>query len=219
MVLGRVKDLNLELNDEESRELTERFINDANEISGDIVLRAAKRGRNASELMGVVLSRYLVRPQINQDGRGVTKGDTEAVRFFRKGADAGDGEAMAGLGFMYTLGRGVAKDEIEAVRLYRAAMETGNSRGTSDLAWMYLHGRGVAKHEAEAVRLYRKAAEAGNTNSIVDLGIMYAEGYGVAKDAAEAVRLYREAVEAGNIRGTKPSGSIARLLMPATCRR
>jgi S-DNA-T family DNA segregation ATPase FtsK/SpoIIIE len=61
MVFGRVKDLNLELNDAECRELTEKFINDANEVSGDIVLRAAKRGRNASELMGVVLSRYMIR--------------------------------------------------------------------------------------------------------------------------------------------------------------
>ena len=64
MVLGRVKDLNLELEDHECRKLTERFINDANEISGDIVLRAAKRGRNASELMGVVLSRYLIRHEL-----------------------------------------------------------------------------------------------------------------------------------------------------------
>jgi DNA segregation ATPase FtsK/SpoIIIE, S-DNA-T family len=64
MVLGRLKDLNLELEDHECRKLTERFINDANEISGDIVLRAAKRGRNASELMGVVLSRYLIRHEL-----------------------------------------------------------------------------------------------------------------------------------------------------------
>jgi S-DNA-T family DNA segregation ATPase FtsK/SpoIIIE len=64
MVLGRVKDLNLELDDHQCRELTERFINDANEISGDIVLRAAKRGRNASELMGVVLSRFLIRYEL-----------------------------------------------------------------------------------------------------------------------------------------------------------
>jgi S-DNA-T family DNA segregation ATPase FtsK/SpoIIIE len=64
MVLGRVKDLNLELNDAECKELTEKFINDANEISGDIVLRAAKRGRNASELMGVVLSRYMIRHEL-----------------------------------------------------------------------------------------------------------------------------------------------------------
>jgi S-DNA-T family DNA segregation ATPase FtsK/SpoIIIE len=69
MVLGRVKDLNLELNDAECKELTEKFINDANEISGDIVLRAAKRGRNASELMGVVLSRYMIRHELGTTRR------------------------------------------------------------------------------------------------------------------------------------------------------
>lgn len=69
MVLGRVKDLNLELSDGECKELTEKFINDANEISGDIVLRAAKRGRNASELMGVVLSRYMIRHELGATRR------------------------------------------------------------------------------------------------------------------------------------------------------
>ncbi len=69
MVLGRVRDLNLELSDADCRELTERFIADANEISGDIVLRAAKRGRNASELMGVVLSRYLIRHELGTNRR------------------------------------------------------------------------------------------------------------------------------------------------------
>jgi S-DNA-T family DNA segregation ATPase FtsK/SpoIIIE len=69
MVLGRVRDLNLELNDAECRALTEKFINDANEISGDIVLRAAKRGRNASELMGVVLSRHMIRHELGTGRR------------------------------------------------------------------------------------------------------------------------------------------------------
>jgi S-DNA-T family DNA segregation ATPase FtsK/SpoIIIE len=64
MVLGRIRDLNLDISDSDARNLTERFINDANDISGDIVLRAAKRGRNASELMGVVLSRYMIRYEI-----------------------------------------------------------------------------------------------------------------------------------------------------------
>lgn len=64
MVFGRLTDLNLELSDVDTRNLTERFINDANDISGDIVLRAAKRGRNASELIGVVLSRYMIRHEI-----------------------------------------------------------------------------------------------------------------------------------------------------------
>jgi DNA segregation ATPase FtsK/SpoIIIE, S-DNA-T family len=69
MVFGRLKNLNLELDDSETQRLTERFINDANDISGDIVLRAAKRGRNASELIGVVLSRYLIRHEIGTERR------------------------------------------------------------------------------------------------------------------------------------------------------
>ena len=69
MVFVRVKDLNLELSDAQCRDLAERFINDANEISGDLVLRAAKRGRNASELMGVVLSRYMIRHELGVDRR------------------------------------------------------------------------------------------------------------------------------------------------------
>ncbi|MBI4657423.1 MAG: DNA translocase FtsK, partial [Verrucomicrobia bacterium] len=55
--------------DAEYSDLAERFNNDANEISGDIVLRAAKRGRNASELMGIVLSRYMIRHELGTDRR------------------------------------------------------------------------------------------------------------------------------------------------------
>jgi S-DNA-T family DNA segregation ATPase FtsK/SpoIIIE len=69
MVLGRIKDLNLELSEVDARKLTEKFIDDANDVSGDIVLRAAKRGRNASELMGVVLSRHLIRYELGTNRR------------------------------------------------------------------------------------------------------------------------------------------------------
>jgi DNA segregation ATPase FtsK/SpoIIIE, S-DNA-T family len=64
MVQSRVRDLNLELEAVDERGLAERFIEDAKEISGDIVLRAAKRGRSASELMGIVLSQFLIRQEL-----------------------------------------------------------------------------------------------------------------------------------------------------------
>lgn len=67
MVLGRLKALNLEAADINYEALSDRFIQDANDISGDIVLRAAKRGRNASELIGIVLSRYLIRNELGND--------------------------------------------------------------------------------------------------------------------------------------------------------
>jgi DNA segregation ATPase FtsK/SpoIIIE, S-DNA-T family len=68
MVLSRLKALNLELDELSYQGLADKFIDDAKDISGDIVLRASKRGRNASELMGVVLSRFLVHRELGLDG-------------------------------------------------------------------------------------------------------------------------------------------------------
>jgi S-DNA-T family DNA segregation ATPase FtsK/SpoIIIE len=67
MVLSRLRDLNTGLTDGELIELSARLISDANELSGDIVLRAAKRGRSASELIGLVLSCFLVRHELGAD--------------------------------------------------------------------------------------------------------------------------------------------------------
>jgi len=64
MIISRISDLNLDLDGKHRKQLAEKFIKDANDISGDIVLRAAKRGRNASELMGVVLSRFLINQEL-----------------------------------------------------------------------------------------------------------------------------------------------------------
>lgn len=67
MLNNRINDLIPDMPEEEIRALAQRFIDDANLISGDIVLRAAKRGRNASELMGIVLSHYLAKWEIGLD--------------------------------------------------------------------------------------------------------------------------------------------------------
>lgn len=66
MVLSRVKALNLGLDEQAYQKLADKFIEDAKDISGDIVLRAARRGRNASELLGVVLSRYLTQHEFGE---------------------------------------------------------------------------------------------------------------------------------------------------------
>ncbi|MBI4817750.1 MAG: DNA translocase FtsK [Deltaproteobacteria bacterium] len=64
MVRRRLHDLNLAFTEEAAERVVQQLIRDANDISGDIVLRAAKRGRNASELIGLVLSRYLVKHEL-----------------------------------------------------------------------------------------------------------------------------------------------------------
>lgn len=67
MLLARLRSLNLGLADEAMGLLADRFIDVANSLSGDIVLRAAKRGRSASELMGLVLSQFLVSRELGTE--------------------------------------------------------------------------------------------------------------------------------------------------------
>lgn len=59
MIVRRLELLHLDLQRADLERLADKLIADANDVSGDIVLRAAKRGESASELIGVVLSRYL----------------------------------------------------------------------------------------------------------------------------------------------------------------
>ena len=67
MLVRRLKALHLDLEEADYQHLAEKFREDANRISGDIVLRAAKRGRNASELIGVVLSRFLIYHELSDN--------------------------------------------------------------------------------------------------------------------------------------------------------
>lgn len=57
---SRLRSIDPDYSDAERDGLITRLVNDANLLSGDIVLRAAKRGNNASELLGIVLSKFLV---------------------------------------------------------------------------------------------------------------------------------------------------------------
>lgn len=71
LIRRRLEALNLGLDKDEIEQLTEKFINEANALSGDIVLRAAKRGKFASELIGVVLSKLLIASELgNSDAIG-----------------------------------------------------------------------------------------------------------------------------------------------------
>jgi TPR repeat protein len=69
-----------------------------------------------------------------RDGTGVAKDETEAARWFRKAADAGNSRAMANLGTAYENGGGVKKDLEEAVRWYRKAADAGNDFARAALA-------------------------------------------------------------------------------------
>ncbi|MGV7181086.1 FtsK/SpoIIIE domain-containing protein [Xanthomonas axonopodis] len=60
LVRRRLDELNLQLNASEVQAAADKAKRDALSVSGDIVLRAAKRGVSAGEMIGLVLSRYLL---------------------------------------------------------------------------------------------------------------------------------------------------------------
>ncbi|MNR96921.1 DNA translocase SpoIIIE [compost metagenome] len=64
LVRRRLSELSLGLDPARLDTLAQKLIVDANAISGDIVLRAAKRGVSAGELIGLVLSRALIAEEI-----------------------------------------------------------------------------------------------------------------------------------------------------------
>lgn len=64
LVLRRLAELSLGLPDDRLAALAQRMIEEACRISGDIVLRAAKRGVSAGELIGLVLSHAIVAEEV-----------------------------------------------------------------------------------------------------------------------------------------------------------
>ncbi len=60
LVRRRLDELKLQLTSDEVSEAAEKAKRDALSVSGDIVLRAAKRGVSAGEMIGLVLSRHLL---------------------------------------------------------------------------------------------------------------------------------------------------------------
>ncbi len=65
LIRRRLGELGLTLDDYELDTVAARMKKDALSVSGDIVLRAAKRGVSAGEMLGLVLSRYLVAEELS----------------------------------------------------------------------------------------------------------------------------------------------------------
>jgi len=129
------------------------------------------------------------------EGEGVPKDETEAVKWYRLAAEQGHATAQFNLGVMYDEGEGAPKDETEAVKWYRLAAEQGYATAQYNLGVMYDEGEGVPKDETEAVKWYRLAAEQGYAPAQYNLGVMYEVGEGIPQDKAEAAKWFRLAAE------------------------
>jgi hypothetical protein len=58
-------------------------------------------------------------------GKGISRDDGQAMKYFRAAADQGNAQAEYNVGFMYDNGRGVPRDDAQAVSWYRKAAAQG----------------------------------------------------------------------------------------------
>jgi TonB family protein len=130
-------------------------------------------------------------------GRGVPQDYAEAVKWYRKAADAGYARAQFNLGMSYVRGQGVMIDYGEAVKWFRKLADRGFAPGQTNLGIAYSTGRGVPRDIDEALKWFRLAADAGNAVAQFNLGLAYKQGEGVPQDISEAKKWFGLAAEQG----------------------
>jgi TPR repeat protein len=152
-------------------------------------------------------------------GLGVDQDKTEAIKWYKKAADAGDTEAEWQLGVKYNLGDGVDIDKQKALQWYLKVANTPKSKyfnfvssgvaeAQRNIGYLYRDGGGVAKDTQEAFGWFMKAAENGENYSQYEVAKAYETGVGVLQDKQEAFKWYQKAAYQGNKLAQQKVGSI-----------
>ena len=136
-------------------------------------------------------------------GRGVSKNDQEATRWYYRAVQGGERNALNSLyrmaesgsvygefvlGVLYFEGRGVPRDLKASAGWMTRAAKQKFPLAAHYLGDMYLTGKGVEKDEAAAVQWYTVAAEQANPISMAVLGGLYKSGRGAELDRVEAFK-------------------------------
>ncbi len=95
-------------------------------------------------------------------GKGVSRNDAEAVRWYRAAAEQNHRVAQYNLGNMHQLGRGVPKSCRTAVEWYARSSMNNYPPGLYGLGRMYQFGFAVKEDRPKAHALYRQAAALGD---------------------------------------------------------
>lgn len=80
-----------------------------------------------------------------EQGQGVAKNCTEALRLYRKAADQGDLRAQFHLGRLYQEGKCVNQNYAEASKWLKRAAERGNADAQRSYALMFFNGEGMPR--------------------------------------------------------------------------
>lgn len=109
----------------------------------------------------------------------------KAVSYFKRGATAGQTEAMLILGNMYFHGVHLTQDVAKAVDWYRQAANLGHPAAMTLLGHSYKDGLGNEKDLEHAILWYRKAARQNQPEAMYQLGLYLLDAARNAEDESE----------------------------------
>ncbi len=129
-----------------------------------------------------------------ETGDGVSKDQTEAVKWYRMAAEQGLAEAIFELAKCYRFGIGVKRNRTTASRWLHKAAEQGHAKAMVLLGKRCLDYDSGEYNSRKAVELFRKAAEQGEAWGMFHLGECFINGDGVKKDFDAAYLWFYKAV-------------------------
>ena len=149
----------------------------------DEALRRADSEREATPSAG-----FIKVAEMYEAGDDLPKSAVEALKWYRKAADAGDAKASVTVAkLLLSAGRSPTPEEYAEVRQRcEDAAKQSFSPGAYCMVLIYKRGIGTAKDQVEAQKWMGRAAELGHPQAALELGEAYWRGEGVKTDLVTA---------------------------------
>lgn len=138
----------------------------------------------------------------------------QAMQWYLKAANAGDGIACEKIAYLYDRGLGVTQDKTESLKWLKRSADIGYAPAMYEIGRAYEIGDGVHQDLAKAKKFYEQSALYGQLDGLVALGAMYADGRGAKADQEKALAYYIVAANYGDSNGVRLANQLAAKLSP-----
>jgi len=189
---------------EESKNVVNRYIANAEEINTEVFRFVTGRGNHPGR-DGVSGKLYQEFPNwISEENHTKIASIAKKDGFYEVRMKASLKKGIF-YNFLEKLDAKMSAKEIENIK---NSAEKGNAQAQYKLGYCYLHGNGVEQNEKLAAEWYRKSAEQGYSPAQHALGGCYWQGQGVRQSDEEAIRLFKASAAQNNADALNQLGDI-----------
>jgi uncharacterized protein len=118
-----------------------------------------------------------------------------ALTHYKVAADAGEGDGVQALAFMYFRGLGTVADKEKAFVLWYRAAEMGNGLAMENLGAMFGNGDFVQRDDTRMLEYFAKAVAAGDAQALGQVGTAFVWGRGSPVDYKMAENYFQQAAD------------------------